>query len=88
MKKPEGGVGWVSEIITDIRVMNAYLRQRTLIERTNTNTNPEATEEEVKRRRRAKTLDQLRKLKQQNRRGKLKLGNLTGENKRKRGGID
>ncbi|KAJ3392724.1 hypothetical protein HDU92_008227 [Lobulomyces angularis] len=56
------GMEWKSEIISDVRLMNAYIRQRTLIERDSRKNEERGTEEEERKKRRKRTLEQLRKL--------------------------
>ena len=69
--KNEDKFEWKSEIITDIRVMNAYLRQRALIERDNaprnssSNLSPVAARpnaDEIKKIRKKRTIEQLSRL--------------------------
>ncbi|KAJ3102902.1 hypothetical protein HDU97_000215 [Phlyctochytrium planicorne] len=63
--RTEGGFEWKSEVISDSRVMNAYVRQRKLIEsQINSDANATVNEEEKKSQRKKKTQDQIIKLKQ------------------------
>ncbi|KAJ3332178.1 hypothetical protein HDU76_001059 [Blyttiomyces sp. JEL0837] len=75
IRSPEGVLEWKPEIISDIRVINAYLRQRKLIESQiagNSETPIGASEEDVKKQRRKRTQDHIIKLKQKSSSKKVK----------------
>ncbi|KAJ3214935.1 hypothetical protein HDU67_001023 [Dinochytrium kinnereticum] len=71
-----GALEWRPEIISDLRVINAYLRQRKLIESqiANSEANQAPTDDDLKKQRKKKTQDQIIKLKQtsQSKKGKKK----------------
>ncbi|KAJ3193958.1 hypothetical protein HK101_003757 [Irineochytrium annulatum] len=71
MRGEDDTLEWRTEIVSDVKVINAYIRQRKLIESTVAENG--ATEDDAKKQRRKKTEDQIIKLKEtSNKKGKGK----------------
>ncbi|KAJ3408580.1 hypothetical protein HDV05_004941 [Chytridiales sp. JEL 0842] len=76
IRKSDGSLEWKPEIVNDSRVINAYLRQRKLIESqisvTADGIKSGAADDDIKKQRRKKTQDQIIKLKEKAKKAKKK----------------